>query len=75
MAYCFITIPSLTDIYTRLKLYFLSAQTALANQAMGQGIIYKKVLDHVCLFRKTSCYIDINLVTFKTREKYHFRSS
>jgi len=37
MAYNFITIPSLTDIFVRLKLYLLSGQTALANHAVGQG--------------------------------------
>ncbi|XP_057310899.1 VPS35 endosomal protein-sorting factor-like [Hydractinia symbiolongicarpus] len=37
MAYSFITIPSMTDIFTRLKLYLLCGQTALANQAIGQA--------------------------------------
>ncbi|XP_065659614.1 VPS35 endosomal protein-sorting factor-like isoform X3 [Hydra vulgaris] len=37
MAYCFITIPSLMDIFARLKLYLLVGQTALSNQAVGQA--------------------------------------
>jgi len=37
MAYCFITIPSIGDVFPRLKLYLLSAQTALSNQAIGQA--------------------------------------
>ena len=37
MAYCFITIPSMMEIFTRLKLYLLCGQVALANQAVGQG--------------------------------------
>ena len=37
MAYCFITIPSMVDIFQKLKLYLLSGQVALANQAVGQG--------------------------------------
>jgi len=37
MAYNFITIPSLTDIFARLKLYLLSGKIALANHAIGQA--------------------------------------
>lgn len=36
-AYCFITIPSLTLVQTRLQLYLLSGQVALLNQCLGQG--------------------------------------
>ena len=37
MAYNFITIPSLTGLFARLKLYLLSGEIALANHAIGQG--------------------------------------
>ncbi|KAL0617658.1 VPS35 endosomal protein sorting factor-like, partial [Plecturocebus cupreus] len=36
VAYCFITIPSLTGIFTRLNLYLHSGQVALANQCLSQ---------------------------------------
>ncbi|XP_014211908.1 UPF0505 protein C16orf62 homolog isoform X2 [Copidosoma floridanum] len=36
-AFCFITIPSLTGVHTRLQLYLLSGQVALLNQCYGQG--------------------------------------
>lgn len=36
-AYSFITIPSLTSIFSRLNLYLLSGQVALANQCLSQG--------------------------------------
>lgn len=36
-AFCFITIPSLTLVHTRLQLYLLSGQVALLNQCLGQG--------------------------------------
>ncbi|XP_064415213.1 VPS35 endosomal protein-sorting factor-like isoform X1 [Latimeria chalumnae] len=36
-AYCFITIPSLTSIFTRLNLYLHSGQVALANQCLSQA--------------------------------------
>lgn len=37
-AFCFITIPSLTLVHTRLQLYLLSGQVALLNQCLGQGM-------------------------------------
>lgn len=36
-AYCFITIPSITSVSTRLDLYLLSGQVALVNQCLGQA--------------------------------------
>ncbi|XP_038401929.1 VPS35 endosomal protein-sorting factor-like isoform X14 [Canis lupus familiaris] len=36
VAYCFITIPSLVSIFTRLNLYLHSGQVALANQCLSQ---------------------------------------
>ncbi|XP_076674334.1 VPS35 endosomal protein-sorting factor-like isoform X1 [Andrena cerasifolii] len=36
-AFCFITIPSLTLVHTRLQLYLLSGQVALLNQCLGQA--------------------------------------
>ncbi|XP_015778562.1 PREDICTED: UPF0505 protein C16orf62 homolog [Acropora digitifera] len=37
VAYCFITIPSIEDVFMRLKLYLLSGQVAMANQALSQA--------------------------------------
>ncbi|RMX54674.1 hypothetical protein pdam_00009345 [Pocillopora damicornis] len=37
VAYCFITIPSIDDVFSRLKLYLLSGQVAMANQALSQA--------------------------------------
>ena len=37
VAYCFITIPSLSSITARLELYLLSAQVALQNGCVSQG--------------------------------------
>lgn len=36
-AYCFITVPSITSIFTKLELYLLSGQVALLNQCLGQA--------------------------------------
>lgn len=36
-AYCFITIPSIVSVKTRLQLYLLSGRVALFNQCLGQG--------------------------------------
>ncbi|KAJ9574992.1 hypothetical protein L9F63_007820, partial [Diploptera punctata] len=36
-AYCYITIPSITSVLTRLELYLLSGQVALLNQCLGQA--------------------------------------
>ncbi|KAB0804643.1 hypothetical protein PPYR_01613 [Photinus pyralis] len=36
-AYCFITVPSITSVYTRLELYLLSGQVALFNNCLGQA--------------------------------------
>lgn len=38
-AYCFITIPSLTNILDRLNLYLLSGRVAVANGALTQGVV------------------------------------
>ncbi|CAH6793002.1 Vps35l [Phodopus roborovskii] len=42
VAYCFITIPSLVGIFTRLNLYLHSGQVALANQCLSQehGVLF-----------------------------------
>ncbi|ETE65169.1 hypothetical protein L345_09057 [Ophiophagus hannah] len=37
VAFCFITIPSLTGIFTHLNLYLHSGQVALANQCLSQA--------------------------------------
>ena len=36
-AYCFITVPSLDGVFTRLNLYLLSGEVALLNQCLSQG--------------------------------------
>ncbi|XP_004086849.1 UPF0505 protein C16orf62 homolog [Oryzias latipes] len=41
-AYSFITIPSLGSIFTRLHLYLLSGQVALANQCLSQSDAFLK---------------------------------
>ncbi|XP_038396141.1 VPS35 endosomal protein-sorting factor-like isoform X2 [Canis lupus familiaris] len=42
VAYCFITIPSLVSIFTRLNLYLHSGQVALANQCLSQADAFFK---------------------------------
>ncbi|KAG8432982.1 hypothetical protein GDO86_017303 [Hymenochirus boettgeri] len=42
VAFCFITIPSLTSIFTRLNLYLHSGQVALANQCLSQADAFFK---------------------------------
>ncbi|XP_061008926.1 VPS35 endosomal protein-sorting factor-like isoform X2 [Dama dama] len=42
VAYCFITIPSLVGIFTRLNLYLHSGQVALANQCFSQADAFFK---------------------------------
>uniref|UniRef100_A0A8C2SHM3 VPS35 endosomal protein-sorting factor-like n=1 Tax=Capra hircus TaxID=9925 RepID=A0A8C2SHM3_CAPHI len=42
VAYCFITIPSLVGIFTRLNLYLHSGQVALANQCLSQADAFFK---------------------------------
>ncbi|XP_061912130.1 VPS35 endosomal protein-sorting factor-like [Entelurus aequoreus] len=41
-AYTFITIPSLSSIFSRLNLYLLSGQVALANQCLSQADAFLK---------------------------------
>uniref|UniRef100_A0A8D2QT84 VPS35 endosomal protein-sorting factor-like n=1 Tax=Zosterops lateralis melanops TaxID=1220523 RepID=A0A8D2QT84_ZOSLA len=42
VAFCFITIPSLSNIFTRLNLYLHSGQVALANQCLSQADAFFK---------------------------------
>ncbi|CAH3037318.1 unnamed protein product [Porites lobata] len=42
VAFCFITIPSIDDVFLRLKLYLLSGQVAMANQALSQADAFFK---------------------------------
>lgn len=57
-AFCFITIPSLTLVHTRLELYLLSGQVALLNQCLGQAdACFKAALSLVPEMPKT---IDID---------------
>ncbi|XP_063748975.1 VPS35 endosomal protein-sorting factor-like isoform X2 [Eleginops maclovinus] len=41
-AYSFITVPSLSSIFSRLSLYLLSGQVALANQCLSQADAFLK---------------------------------
>ncbi|XP_034937988.1 VPS35 endosomal protein sorting factor-like isoform X2 [Chelonus insularis] len=53
-AFCFITIPSLTLVQTRLQLYLLSGQVALLNQCLGQAdACFKAALNLVPEMPKT----------------------
>lgn len=77
MAYCFITIPSIDDVFTRLKLYLLSAQVAMANQALSQGqrsLILEKFTE--CFIISVSLnkiqYIEINLSGSSTLVELQF---
>ncbi|XP_003704480.1 VPS35 endosomal protein-sorting factor-like isoform X2 [Megachile rotundata] len=57
-AFCFITIPFLTLVHTRLQLYLLSGQVALLNQCLGQAdACFKAALSLVPEMPKT---IDID---------------
>ncbi|XP_075422160.1 VPS35 endosomal protein-sorting factor-like isoform X4 [Ascaphus truei] len=42
VAFCFITIPSLSSIFTRLNLYLHSGQVALTNQCLSQADAFFK---------------------------------
>eukprot|EP00794_Sanderia_malayensis_P009295 gene9295-10276_t len=54
MAFCFITIPSMMDVFMRLKLYLLSGQVALANQAIGQAdAFFRTAVSLIAEFPKT----------------------
>ncbi|XP_065065630.1 VPS35 endosomal protein-sorting factor-like isoform X3 [Rhopilema esculentum] len=67
MAYCFITIPSMIDIFQRLKLYLLSGQVALANQAIGQADAFLRTA--VNLIAEVPATIEIDLKA-RTSEPY-----
>ncbi|XP_076242977.1 VPS35 endosomal protein-sorting factor-like [Calliopsis andreniformis] len=57
-AFCFITIPSLSLVHTRLQLYLLSGQVALLNQCLSQAdACFKAALSLVPEMPKT---IDID---------------
>lgn len=43
-AYCFITIPSLSNTLERLNLYLLSGRVAVANGALTQGVVIVMVI-------------------------------
>lgn len=42
VAYCFITIPSLSGVLPRLNLYLISGRVAVANGALSQGDAFFK---------------------------------
>lgn len=53
-AYCFITIPSIVSVMTRLDLYLLAGQIALVNLCLGQGeqfYFYLKIENLFNLYR------------------------
>ncbi|XP_051172865.1 VPS35 endosomal protein-sorting factor-like [Leptopilina boulardi] len=57
-AFCFITIPSLSSVHSRLQLYLLSGQVSLLNQCLGQAdACFKAALSLVPEMPKT---IDID---------------
>jgi hypothetical protein len=66
LAYCFITVPSMEDIFQRLHLYLLAAQVALQNHSIPQADallkgIYKKKKNQVAtelkfFFLYSCCY-------------------
>uniref|UniRef100_A0A8C3FXV8 VPS35 endosomal protein-sorting factor-like n=1 Tax=Chrysemys picta bellii TaxID=8478 RepID=A0A8C3FXV8_CHRPI len=59
VAFCFITIPSLTSIFARLNLYLNSGQVALANQCLSQGkigVCFNCIIILSC--QKTEYYYD-----------------
>ncbi|XP_042908545.1 VPS35 endosomal protein-sorting factor-like isoform X2 [Parasteatoda tepidariorum] len=58
IAYCFITIPSLTDVLSRLELYLLSAQVALLNQSLSQADAFLK--SAISLIPDTPASIEID---------------
>ncbi|XP_065826063.1 VPS35 endosomal protein-sorting factor-like [Oscarella lobularis] len=41
-AYCYITIPSIHDLFSRLNLYLITGQVAILNQALAQGDAFLK---------------------------------
>ncbi|XP_018335730.1 UPF0505 protein C16orf62 homolog isoform X2 [Agrilus planipennis] len=43
-AYCFITIPSIKSVHTRLELYLLSGRVALSNNCLGQADSFFKTI-------------------------------
>ncbi|XP_014223082.1 UPF0505 protein C16orf62 homolog [Trichogramma pretiosum] len=53
-AFCYITIPSVTSIYTKLKLYLLSGQVAILNQCYGQAdACFKAAINMISEMPKT----------------------
>lgn len=49
IAYCFITIPSITSLQQQMDLYLLSGQVALVNQCMAQAdACFEEALNLVC---------------------------
>ena len=69
MAFSFITIPSMNDIFIRLKLYLLCGQTALANQAVGQADAFFKAA--ISLLSDVPKQITIESKT-RSSEQYFF---
>ena len=55
-AFSYITIPSVSSEITRLRLYLVTAQIALYNQSLGQGILLSlllfatKIMAYIVLF-------------------------
>ncbi|KAF4523437.1 hypothetical protein B566_EDAN010370 [Ephemera danica] len=53
-AYCFITVPSIGSVLSRLELYMLSGQVALLNQCLGQAdACFKAALSLISEFPRT----------------------
>lgn len=57
-AYCFITIPSISSVITRMKLYLMSGQVALLNLCFGQADASFEAAIHLIKELPKTCEID-----------------
>lgn len=68
-AYCFITVPSIGSVVSRLELYMLSGQVALLNQCLGQG--KNPIIEHPVLLLASASYL-LKLTIFHTEQVHIF---
>lgn len=64
-AYCFITIPSIVSVMTRLDLYLLAGQIALVNLCLGQGEWFFIFFYFLFLCYRAQCSSDLVQVPFE----------
>lgn len=57
-AYCFITIPSISSVISRLNLYLLSGQVALLNACLGQADSFYETGIHLIKELPKTCEIE-----------------